>query len=223
MDCAVAHPYGQLQLDLRGIPPLTQGELALEWLESISEPWGLASLVAVLQVEDEETREVRAERRHWIWHLQNRLSEDGFGMVGGAEVVWLYYESLRCYIAQNDVAAILCAHALCERALAAFLEMRDALDERLARAGLGPVAAAAHAAGLIDEPLLQDLKVINETRKVIAHFRLPFDPHSVHARLIAAHPNANEAFDVESMIKSDAEAALTAATRVIVGLNASWG
>jgi hypothetical protein len=225
MNCCVAHPYGQLQLELPGLAPLTNEEVELEWLGAVPSPWTRDAIRSALFIEDRASRDARAERRHWIWYLQNRLPADGFGMVGGAEVAWLYFESIECFIAGHDVATILCAHALCERALAGFLEIRNALKDRLWKAGLGPVSEAAHRAGFIDQELLDDLQIVTETRKGIAHFRPPLDPASVHMRLLAAYEeHTGSIFDVESMLNTDAQAALTAATRVLERLSElPWG
>lgn len=225
MRCPVAHQYGQLQLELPGIRPLTIEELTSVWLEEVLDPWSAAALSGFLLVNDAQSRPRRVSRRQWLRSLQSQFREEGFGVVGGTEVLWLYSEAAYCYTECLDLAAILCAHAACERMLAGFLDLRHMLDSRgLSRAGLGPIAEAAFEAGFIDATVLTDLQAINEIRKVTAHFKPPTDPMSVHMRLNAKNGFEQYGESLNALLQSDAENALATAVRVMARLSdLPWG
>jgi hypothetical protein len=104
------------------------------------------------------------------------------------------------------------------------MELAPSERRRLSHAGLGPLAADAHADGLITDRLAERIVVLNDTRKVMAHFKTPLDPRGVLMRLkpLAADTDAEE-YDatVAATLREDAELALEVSTEVLrgVGLN----
>jgi hypothetical protein len=147
---------------------------------------------------------------------------DGARLVhaGWPEGLWLLEEGEQCYVLGQFVASLLCAHACCERTLAAYLELFGSLGRRLANAGLGPVAAAARERGLITSDLFDRLISVNEIRKVMAHFKSPTAPYAAVMRLGAMDAghvvDADAAF--QSLLAEDAETALRAAMEISMGI-----
>lgn len=220
--CPVAHPYGQLELDLDGVEPLTDLERS-EWVLRVEQP-GLDKqyLTAHLTVADCCTRRERATRLRWVLQVQAPFSSEmGWLIPGGAEGAWLYGEACQCFVAGSFIAAVLSAHAACERTLAAHLQLSDLLDRRLERAGLGPIAQAAQAGGLIPTDLLDALLDLNERRKAMAHLKPPLDPAAVMMRVHSEpvrEPSDSCGDDLTLLLQRDSELAVILATRVVRGL-----
>jgi hypothetical protein len=222
MEWNVAHPYGQLELDMRGVAPLAAAE-QLQRLVAISHEGSIERAQLEVHLLDERSRRARAERLRWLWEIRAPY-RNGMGWLtpGGSEGLWLYHEASQCYVLEQYIATVLTAHACCERTIAGYLSFEDRLDRRLAFAGLGPLARAARECGLISQTLLERLLLLNDIRKVTAHFKPPLDPHSVHMRLAAPglglvdDDNIEDAID--ATLAEDAQASLIAATEVVRGI-----
>jgi hypothetical protein len=110
---------------------------------------------------DRETELDDLMRRH-------RVPPETFFASANTESMWLFLDSLRCYAAAIDSAALICAHAACERELAAALSAQTppAGSERW---GLGPLIQVGAKRGWFDDGLKEQLKRINENRRVFYH------------------------------------------------------
>jgi hypothetical protein len=135
----------------------------------------------------------------------------------------LYHEAKLAYVQGVPFAALLCAHAACERALAGCMTPYESeLPASWQRWGLGPLIAEAFKRGLIDQPLRDDLTSMNDVRRVTAHYKPPLEPKSIFARTIAdsaADIQNDEELEeaLESVAYADAFAAIKAAVSLLYG------
>lgn len=124
--CAVAHSYGQLQLELPGVWPLTveeELEYRLKQLDDAGAAETDEAFELTLQLWDIRTLSERTARVREIIKVQAMYDEQGSWLIpGGVEVQWLCEDAVRAYIAGLPLAKLLCCHAACERVLAGCLE-----------------------------------------------------------------------------------------------------
>ena len=148
--CAVAHPYGQLQLNLPGIEPLTLEKELAACLKELDEAAvkTVETLGLALQLSDLHTLSDRVKRVRQIIDVQAIYDSQGAWLIpGGLEVQWLCEQAIQAYIAGLPLATLLCCHAACERVLAGCLEASQPrhgeLRKNRERWGLGPLNAEA--------------------------------------------------------------------------------
>jgi hypothetical protein len=180
----------------------------------------LATLAAVLFLRDSNGRRARAERWSELHSVQAPFDrEDGWLVPGGSEAVWLYEEAERAYVYGLFLATLHCAHAACERVLAAcLLDYERQLDKNWRRWGLGSLTTAAFEMGLIDEDLKQGLERVTRNRKVSAHFKPPITRDSVVWRAYTSAPDGLfTEQDLDQVLHDDALAALEVATELLRG------
>jgi hypothetical protein len=209
----------QLQLDFDGIGLLSDEERVVRWLAEQPEE-SSAAYLAALFVQDAKSRRRRAEGWSQLRQMQEPFDTDwGWLIPGGVEAVWLYHEAERAYVHDLHLAALLCAHASCERVLASCLgSYEDRLDKNWTRWGLGPLTRAAREFGLIDDETRDQLILLTERRRVSAHYKPPLTPDSVMMRVVAQHPDglADEDY-IDEVLRRDAFYALTSATHLLRG------
>jgi hypothetical protein len=171
---------------------------------------------------DGESRRRRAIRWLQLSSVQNEFEkESGWLIPCGVEPVWLYREACNSYINGMYLAALLCAHAACERVLAGcLLAYEESLPKGWRMWGLGKMIPVASERSLIDPPLKGRLEAISEPRKVSAHFKPPMTTNSVVNRVSqlyddhAYHPLEDR---LDNLLKTDALIALGTATELLHG------
>lgn len=173
----------QPELPFEGIAPLTSEERIIAWLRA-QEAETIETITATLFLMDGESRRSRAERWFEIRSVQAPYERDeGWPIMGGPEVIWLYEEACHSYADSMYLAALLCAHSACERELAGCLELFEAqLPPRWQIWGLGKLVPEAFRLGLIDETLRDQLYQVSELRKVSSHFKPPLSSGSIIRR-----------------------------------------
>jgi hypothetical protein len=219
--CPVAHPYGQLQLELEGIEPLTEDEKIARWLDSETNVDSVRFRSGVLRLEDSVSRTERAMRWVRVREIQAPFYSPYYLVPGGGEAVWLYQEAISCFIHGMPLASLLCSHAAVERVLADHLVMVSGgphgdLRKKIDRWGLGALIAEAVRRGLISDDTRSQLEIMNERRRVTAHFKHPLDPSSLHNRVFAA--SGGEAVPEDSFYQlamRDADQALVTSTLLL--------
>jgi hypothetical protein len=119
---------------------------------------------------DGASESVRADRAADLDALMGRhqLSPEIFFASANTESMWLFLDSLRSYGAAIDSAALICAHAACERELAAALSVQ-APPPKSERWGLGSLIKEGSGRGWFDDVLKEQLERINENRRVFYH------------------------------------------------------
>jgi hypothetical protein len=211
----------QLELPFDNLPSQTCRQRVSAWLEDHDEE--TADVVAAqLFLVDGTSRRDRAERWIEVRAVQARFEcSAGWLIPGGVEAVWLYEEACRSYMNGMYMAALLCAHAGCERVLAGCLDWYEGhLPKGWAMWGLGRLVPAAVEFGLIDERLEGSLLQLSELRKVSAHFKPPMSPNSIirrAAELFNLHPELEAEDGFDNLLRSDALAALETSTELLRG------
>jgi hypothetical protein len=210
----------QLELDLPGVRPLTEVERAQRWLAEHGQEESLDTVIASLVLVDASARKDRARRWLQVRAVQEAFySPHGWLITGGPEALWLYEETVRCYVHGLYVAAIVCGHGACERATAGALDFADFSAKGWERWGLPPLAKAAVERDIISRRLYQELIRLSEVRKVTAHYKPPLEPHSVMRRALD-QPTAASATEDEllgGILQEDALLAVRLATVLIRG------
>jgi hypothetical protein len=98
---------------------LTEEERVKRWLDE-QDGESDEILAGHLVLADAESRLRRTQRWRELRAIQAPYDSDwGWLVNGGSEAAWLYDEAARCFVSGYYLAALLCAHAACERALAA--------------------------------------------------------------------------------------------------------
>jgi len=125
----------QLELPL-GIPSLSEEERVERWLEEDATETE-ESFVAALFLANGESRGRRAARWLDLRAAQAKFARHEHIMTtGGNEAIWLYKEAGFAYTEGLFIAALLCAHAACERVVAgALFAYRNSLDKNWESAG----------------------------------------------------------------------------------------
>lgn len=191
--CAVAHPYGQLQLELPGIRPLTveeELEYRLKQLDDMRATETGEALELSLRLLDIMTLSERVMRLREITRVQAMYTGQGSWLIpGGVEVNWLREEAECAYIAGLPLATLLCCHAVCERVLADCLGQSQLrygeLEKSWERWGLGQLNKEALKRGIVSKGLNADLGKMNDNRRATAHFKHALEPTAVWNRLFA--------------------------------------
>jgi hypothetical protein len=223
--CPVAHPYGQLQLNLPGIEPLTVEEELSARLKELDEAGveTVETLGLALQLSDLHTLSDRVKRVQEVIDVRAMYDSQGAWLVpGGLEVEWLCEQAIQAYIAGLPLATLLCCHAACERVLAGCLEVSQPrygeLRKNWERWGLGPLNAEAFRRGIVSTELNADLNQMNDNRRATAHFKHPLDPDAVWNRMFAtrARPDGSVPVDeLRVLMNKDALEACRATMRLI--------
>jgi hypothetical protein len=211
----------QLEFPFENLPSQTCWQRVSAWLEDRDEETEEV-ITAQLFLADYESRRDRARRWLEVWAVQRPFERaDGWLIPGGAEADWLYEEACHSYVNGMYMAALLCAHASCERVLAGCLNWyEDRLKKGWTMWGLGRLVPTAFDLGLIDEPLKERLLQISELRKVSAHFKPPLTPNSVASRathLFVQHPELETEEGFDNVLRQDALKALEASTELLRG------
>jgi hypothetical protein len=222
MDCessGIPMIMEQLELPLGNLAPQTCRQRVSAWLENQDEETEDVTAAELFLV-DGTTRRGRAKRWMEVRAVQARFDRDsGWLIPGGVEAVWLYEEAVRSYMNGMCMAALLCAHASCERVLAGRLDWYEVrLPKDWARWGLGRLAPAAFEAGLIDDRLKDRILHLSELRKVSAHFKPPSAPNSIARRaveLFNLHPELETEDGFDTLLRGDALAALETTTELL--------
>lgn len=212
--CAVAHPYGQLQLELPGIRPLTVEE-ELEYLLKQLDDMGAVEtdevLKLTLQLLDIRTLSEKTTRLREITQVQAMYTGQGSWLIpGGVEVNWLCEEAEWAYIGGLPLATLLCCHAACERVLAGCIEASQVRYGELKNWeswGLGKLNAEALKRRVVSEGLNADLNRMNDNRRSTAHFKDALEPTAIWNRLFAsrARPDGTVPADgLRAMMDDDA-------------------
>jgi hypothetical protein len=144
----------------------------------------LSEAAEQLQDFDERTRSDRGRRLVQIEQVRAAVLPPGqIATAGGDQAWWLVLEAEDAYIAGHFLAALVCAHAACERELAGRLGSRlEPVPTGSDRWGLGRLVAHAEAEKMLPPELVQMLFAVNESRKLLAHYRLPIIAASYEAR-----------------------------------------
>lgn len=223
MDRESSGPSGvvnQLEFDLAGVAPSSREERLATWLE-VQEEVTADVLTATLFLQDSRSRRERVERWAEVRSIQAPYDrEEGWLVTGGDEAIWLYEESCRSYVNGMFLAALLCAHAACERVLAGcLLFYEDQLEKNWIMWGLGRLIVAAFERGLIDQRMKDNLDQVTEVRKVSAHYKHPITtPNSVSRRALRALGDDATIEDaLDGVLKQDACLAVRTATELLRG------
>ncbi len=94
----------------------------------------------------------------------------GLGFTVNVEDIYLLSDAVRCYRIGIDSGAIFCAHASCERDIAAMLEATGAAPAGSQRWGLGALVSYCAKSDLIPVELTENLNRLNEHRKTLYHY-----------------------------------------------------
>lgn len=101
-------------------------------------------------------------------------------MHGGPETAFLLDEAANALVEGLWLASLLCSHAACERHLAGLLSMiEDSLPSDWRRWGLGRLLVEAKQRAAVPHDLVDALDILNEVRKVSAHFKPPLHEGSL--------------------------------------------
>lgn len=211
----------QLELPFDDLPALTCRQRVATWLKDHNEETEEVA-AAALFLSDGESRRSRAERWMQVRAVQAPFERnEGCLIPGGVEAVWLYEEACYSYVNRMYMAALLCAHASCERVLAGcLLSYEQHLPKGWGRWGLGLLTPAAFDFGLIDQSLKDALLHLSELRRVSAHFKPPLSPNSITRRAVEffdLHPDLESEDGFDTLLRTDALAALRTATELLHG------
>ena len=106
---------------------------------------------------------------------------NGRVLVGGEEAELLWQATVDAFSHGLWVATILCAHATCERTLAAIVSLRElpgwgvTTPKGWERWGLETIIKYVREHGWVPDDVLDDVDVLCEARKPYGHWRQPFD------------------------------------------------
>lgn len=93
----------------------------------------------------------------------------GLGLTASPEDAYLLSDAVRCYIAGGDVGAVFCAHASCERDLAASVQRSGDAPARAKMWGLGALIDHLEQVNTLPADLVQPLRDLNVARKTLYH------------------------------------------------------
>ena len=94
----------------------------------------------------------------------------GLGITVDAEDQYLLSDAVRCYIGGADAGTIFCAHASCERDLAAMVKHSGSAPANSERWGLGAFVSHFAAQAAMPPDLLNRLRILNDHRKTLYHY-----------------------------------------------------
>ena len=118
-----------------------------------------------------ETDDDLSRRREDLKNAVNRMLDiRGVALVSTVEDSYLLSGARLCFMRAADVGAIFCAHASCERDLAAMFDASDSGPRGWERWGLGPLVQHSREQFQLPEELAMKLLELNETRKTLYHF-----------------------------------------------------
>lgn len=136
------------------------------------------------------TREQRDDYLSERMRIAHEPYEDGFFVLGGVEVMLLWDSVVASYSDANWMAVVLGAQAMCERGLAAIYEMQDlpgVVDygrRNVDRAALGTLLCWAREDAIITVETLDLIQGLCDRRKVLTHWKLPFEPGTIMRRVV---------------------------------------
>jgi len=134
-------------------------------------------------VEDETQLEQDGRRADVRNAMKVMHSPMGLGVTVDVEDAYLLLNAVRCYIGGADAGTIFCAHATCERDLAALVRHTDPVPKHSARWGLGGLVQ--HFESLnnsMPSELLGRLRALNDHRKTLYHYGHSEAPSALRAR-----------------------------------------
>lgn len=170
--------------------------------------------------------------------MAEHLSLIGLSTVVEVEDMYLLNDAIRCYIGGADAGTIFCAHAVCERDIAAEVSHSASPPERSARWGLGNWMRYCEDNHLLHAELINCLDQLNEQRKSLYHYGRSQEPTALQARAatwaeeagawsaFAARygfdPSVKEVwqFSLDEVLRRDALSALVTAFRLRTFLSA---
>lgn len=118
-----------------------------------------------------ETEEDLSRRREDLTDAVNRIVDTrGVGLVSTVEDSYLLSGARLCFLRAADVGAIFCAHASCERDLAAMVDATDFKPRGWERWGLGPLVKHSSEHLQMPEEVAVKIFELNESRKALYHF-----------------------------------------------------
>ena len=83
---------------------------------------------------------------------------------------YLLSDAVLCYLNGADAGTIFCAHASCERDLAALIQASGSAPSGSERWGLGALVSHCADQGLMPSDLLDNLRILNDHRKTLYHY-----------------------------------------------------
>jgi hypothetical protein len=111
------------------------------------------------------------KRRADVWAAMKVMDFPmGLGLTVDVEDTYLLSDAVLCYISGADAGTVFCAHASCERDLAAMVRHSDSVPARSERWGLGALISHCAAQGVMPADLLDRLRVLNDHRKTLYHY-----------------------------------------------------
>ena len=102
--------------------------------------------------------------------LEMMKSPVGLGLTASPEDAYLLSDAVRCYTHGGDVGAVFCAHASCERDLAASVQASGGAPARAKMWGLGALVDHLEEADALPSDLVTRLRDLNEARKTLYHY-----------------------------------------------------
>jgi hypothetical protein len=133
----------------------------------------LHKLRKALTVRDESARRARAIRIQQLDDALTDISPHAFAFVAGTpEIAFLRMEAQSAFLAGLGGSAVICAHAACERELAAWVQsLGPAAPKRWTRWGLGNLAVYAIEQEFVPSDLGASLLELNERRRFLYHLQ----------------------------------------------------
>lgn len=119
------------------------------------------------QLRQDERDKRRADVRAAMATME---SPSGLGITVDVEDRYLFSDAIRCYIVGADAGTIFCAHASCERDLAALVKHSGSAPKNSERWGLGSLVSHCVKQRAIPQDLIDGLGVLNDHRKTLYHF-----------------------------------------------------
>ena len=216
----------QLEINFEEIEPLSLEQRLIDWLDKNGDSIeDVTTATAALFIADAQSRRDRAARRLAIDAIQEPYETSwGWLLVGGEEVIYLYHEACEAYVHQLPLSALMCCHAACERALAAYFHTGNVeADKKYRMWGLGKLTPEAYKKGAINDYMRERLELVSELRRVSAHFRPALTNNGPEERALRtrairfadANPDLSDEEALEVVAMSDALLAIKATTELL--------
>lgn len=116
---------------------------------------------------ESEQEKRRADVRAAIATMDSPM---GLGITVDAEDQYLLSDAVRCYLGGADAGTIFCAHASCERDLAAMVKHSGFASANSGRWGLRALVSYCATQGTMPQDLIQRLSILNDHRKTLYHY-----------------------------------------------------
>ena len=182
-------------------------------------PKDLERTIHVLIERDDRTRFERAERSQELASLVREFPVMTVAVAGGGhESGWFFAEAAGCYVAGLYAAALVCAHASCERELAGWVNSLGASAPRgWERWGLGRLLEYSVEVDRFPKGTAALLDEVNRKRRDFYHFRDERTPDSIVSRTYDQVTWRGKEFadaDMTAQLRVDALQAIRAALDV---------